>query len=94
MQTVLLGVPADRWIDPATSLTVGGVRFDLQPVGPSHTPEDLVVYLPGQRILFAADLVFRSRIPFIGQADCGYCRNNKQEKKKSAKREPLPVRAL
>jgi glyoxylase-like metal-dependent hydrolase (beta-lactamase superfamily II) len=65
-------VPADRWIDAATSLTVGGVRFELQPVGPSHTPEDLVVYLPGQKILFAGDLVFRSRIPFVGQADSGH----------------------
>lgn len=61
-------VPADRWIDPATSLTVGGVRFDPQPVGPSHTPEDLVVYLPGQRILFAGNLVFRSPIPFVARA--------------------------
>jgi glyoxylase-like metal-dependent hydrolase (beta-lactamase superfamily II) len=45
------------------------VRFDIQPVGPSHTAEDLVVYLPKQKVLFAGDLVFRNRIPFVGQAD-------------------------
>lgn len=65
-------VPADQWIDGPAELTVGGVRFLLQPVGPSHTPEDLVVYLPHEKVLFAGDLVFRSRIPFVGQADSGH----------------------
>jgi glyoxylase-like metal-dependent hydrolase (beta-lactamase superfamily II) len=62
-------VPADEWIDSEKVLTVGGVRFQIKPVGPSHTPEDLVVYLPHEKVLFAGDLVFRSRIPFVGQAD-------------------------
>ena len=44
-------------------------QFVLQPVGPAHTPEDLAVYLPQRRVLYAGDLVFRSRIPFVGQAD-------------------------
>lgn len=65
-------VPADEWIDGPKELTVGGVRFMLQPVGPSHTPEDLVVYMPHEKVLFAGDLVFRSRIPFVGQADSGH----------------------
>lgn len=62
-------VPADEWLTGPQTLTVGGVRFDIQPVGPSHTAEDLVVYLPQQKVLFAGDLVFRNRIPFVGQAD-------------------------
>ena len=62
-------VPADEWLTGPKLLTVGGVRFDIQPVGPSHTAEDLVVYLPQQKVLFAGDLVFRNRIPFVGQAD-------------------------
>ena len=65
-------VPADDWIDATRELTVGGVRFQLQPVGPSHTPEDLVVYMPDEKILFAGDLVFRGRIPYVGQADSGH----------------------
>jgi glyoxylase-like metal-dependent hydrolase (beta-lactamase superfamily II) len=65
-------VPADEWIDGPTELTVGGVRFVLQPVGPSHTPEDLVIYLPQDKVLFAGDLVFRNRIPYVGQADSGH----------------------
>ena len=65
-------VPADEWIVGPRDLIVGGVLFKLQPVGPSHTPEDLVVYLPQEKVLFAGDLVFRSRIPFVGQADSGH----------------------
>jgi glyoxylase-like metal-dependent hydrolase (beta-lactamase superfamily II) len=65
-------VPADEWIDSDQTLTVGGMRFLLRHVGPSHTPEDLVVYLPHEKVLFAGDLVFRSRIPFVGQADSGH----------------------
>lgn len=62
-------VPADEWLDAAQELVVGGVRFVLQPVGPAHTPEDLVVFMPGEKVLFAGDLVFRGRIPFVGQAN-------------------------
>ncbi len=62
-------MPADQWIDARHELVVGGVRLVLQPVGPAHTPEDLVVWLPAERVLFAGDMVFRGRIPFVGQAD-------------------------
>ncbi len=64
-------VPADRWIAETTRLSLGGVDFVLQPAGPAHTAEDLVVFLPQQRVLIAGDLVFRGRIPFVGQADSG-----------------------
>lgn len=60
---------ADRWIDGPTELTVGGVVFQIQPVGPSHTPEDVVVFVPAKKLLFAGDLVFRGRIPYVGGAD-------------------------
>jgi glyoxylase-like metal-dependent hydrolase (beta-lactamase superfamily II) len=60
---------ADQWIDGDTLLQIGGVDFQVKAMGPSHTPEDLVVYLPSERVLFAGDLVFRARIPFVGQAD-------------------------
>lgn len=62
-------VPADRWLDGDADLAIGGLRFEVRAVGPSHTPHDLVVFLPGERTLFAGDLVFRGRIPFVGQAD-------------------------
>jgi glyoxylase-like metal-dependent hydrolase (beta-lactamase superfamily II) len=64
-------VAADRWIDERTTLQMGGLDFVLQPAGPAHTPEDLVVWVPQLKLLFAGDLVFRGRIPFVGQADSG-----------------------
>lgn len=62
-------VEADEWVGRETQITVGGVVFQIKPVGPSHTPEDMAVYLPSEKVLFAGDLVFRSRIPYVGQAD-------------------------
>ncbi len=64
-------VAADRWISEPTPLRLGGTEFLLLPSGPAHTPEDLVVHLPGRGVLFAGDLVFRGRVPFVGQADSG-----------------------
>jgi glyoxylase-like metal-dependent hydrolase (beta-lactamase superfamily II) len=62
-------VPPDEWLDGDTDYRIGGVPLQLRAVGPSHTPEDLVVYLPQEKVLFAGDLVFRSRIPYVGKAD-------------------------
>lgn len=64
-------VAADRWIDATTTLQLGGMDFVLQPAGPAHTAEDLVVWVPQLKLLMAGDLVFRGRIPFVGQADSG-----------------------
>lgn len=64
-------IPADEWIEGPRELLVGGVRLRLIPVGPAHTPEDLVVFVPSEKVLFAGDLVFRGRIPFVGQAKSG-----------------------
>ncbi len=66
-ETVL--VAADEWINNDRSITIGGVTFEIKRVGPSHTLEDIAIYLPSEKVLFAGDLVFRSRIPYVGQAD-------------------------
>ena len=62
-------VPADRWLNDDTVLEFGGERFHIRHVGPAHTPEDLVVHAERAGVMFAGDLVFRGRIPFVGQAD-------------------------
>jgi glyoxylase-like metal-dependent hydrolase (beta-lactamase superfamily II) len=63
-------VPPDLWLDDAgTTLTLGGTTFRIDHAGPAHTPEDLVVYLPQRKTLLAGDIVYRARIPFVGQAD-------------------------
>lgn len=62
-------VPADRWLDADTVLEVGDERLIIRHAGPAHTPEDLVVYAERAKVLFAGDLVFRGRIPYVGLAD-------------------------
>lgn len=52
-----------------TSLDVGSTRFEIRHVGPAHTAEGLAVVVPKLGLLFAGDLVFRGRIPSVGQAD-------------------------
>lgn len=65
-------LPADRWLDQQeTTLHVGNVDFVIHHVGPAHTSEDLVVFIRQSGVLFAGDLVFRGRIPFVGEADSG-----------------------
>jgi glyoxylase-like metal-dependent hydrolase (beta-lactamase superfamily II) len=62
-------VSASNWIANDESLDVGGVQFLISRVGPAHTPEDLMIYVPSEGVLFVGDLVFRGRVPFVGNAD-------------------------
>ena len=63
-------VNADEWLSADNSvLTIGGVQFQLQHMGPAHTPEDTAIFLPQSGVLFIGDVVFRNRIPYVGQAD-------------------------
>ncbi|MDP2017329.1 MBL fold metallo-hydrolase [Hydrogenophaga sp.] len=64
-------VPADRWLADSTTLELAGMRFVVERVGPSHTPEDLAIHVPTERVLFAGDLMFAGRLPFVGKADSG-----------------------
>jgi len=60
---------ADQWVSDDQTVMLSGWAFDLIKVGPAHTPDDLAVYVPEQKVLFAGDLMFQGRIPFVGNAD-------------------------
>ena len=63
-------VPAQQWLEgDLNRLSIGGTEFVLQHMGPAHTPEDTAVFLPQTGVLFIGDVVFRNRIPYVGQAD-------------------------
>ena len=62
-------VTPDEWLSGPADREIGGVKFQLRPVGPAHPPEDLAVYLPQEKVLYAGDIVFRNRVPYVGQAD-------------------------
>ena len=60
---------ADRFIDGDIDFEMGGVQFALRHVGPAHSSEDLAMLVRQDGVLFAGDLVFRGRVPFVGDAD-------------------------
>ena len=62
-------VAADTWLTKDADFKLGGLTFQLRYVGPAHSPEDLVMYVKEDGVLFAGDLVFRGRVPFVGDAD-------------------------
>jgi glyoxylase-like metal-dependent hydrolase (beta-lactamase superfamily II) len=60
---------ADRFVDDEMDFEMGGVRFALRHVGPAHSSEDLAMLVKNDGVLYAGDVVFRGRVPFVGDAD-------------------------
>jgi glyoxylase-like metal-dependent hydrolase (beta-lactamase superfamily II) len=60
---------ADHFIGGDIDFVVGGVHFALRHVGPAHSAEDLALMVKEDGVLYAGDLVFRGRVPFVGDAD-------------------------
>jgi glyoxylase-like metal-dependent hydrolase (beta-lactamase superfamily II) len=59
----------DLWLSGDTDFELGGIHFRLRHVGPAHSDEDLVMFVDEDGVLFAGDLVFKGRVPFVGDAD-------------------------
>ena len=66
-QTTL--IPPDRWLEGDASFALGGLNFDLVYMGPAHAPDDLVVIVREDQVLYSGDILFSGRIPFVGNAD-------------------------
>jgi glyoxylase-like metal-dependent hydrolase (beta-lactamase superfamily II) len=62
-------IPPDVVVDGEREFTLGGIRFQLFSAGPAHTPEDLMMLVIDEKVLFAGDLIFAGRVPFVGDAD-------------------------
>lgn len=62
-------VGADRWLafpnDEPIRFELGGTRFELINGGDSHSPGDLMLSVPDEGVLFAGDLFFTGRLPFV-----------------------------
>ncbi|MEO7337806.1 MAG: MBL fold metallo-hydrolase [Caldimonas sp.] len=64
-------VAPTRYLDDDTRFELGGLHFRIVHVGPAHTPEDLMLMVDEDRVLFAGDLVFAGRVPFVADGDVG-----------------------
>ena len=62
-------VAPDRLVDGETVFRLGGLTFRLLPAGHAHTTEDMMMLVEEEGVLFAGDLVFAGRVPFVGDAD-------------------------
>lgn len=66
-------VPADRWLTfPASrtiAFTMGGLHFRIIDMGGAHAPDDIMLAVDDDKVLFSGDLFFTGRIPFVGDAD-------------------------
>jgi cyclase len=47
---------------------LGGLRYEIIRMG-GHTPDSAIVWLPEKRVLFASDLIFQGRYPYVFDAD-------------------------
>jgi cyclase len=54
--------------DGRHELEIGGIRLEVIHFG-AHTPGSVVVWLPEAKVLFAGDLIFEGRYPYLGDAD-------------------------
>ncbi len=62
-------VAPDLWLDGDTSFRLGGLTFRIVFSEGAHSPEDLMLFVEEDRLLFAGDLIFSGRVPFVGNAD-------------------------
>ena len=59
----------DVRLEGSTDFKLGGITFRIVYPGGAHAPDDLLMLVVEERVLFAGDLVFAGRIPFVGTAD-------------------------
>ena len=61
--------PPTRVIDHEETFRLGGLTFRVFHTGPAHTPEDIMMLVEETGVLFAGDLLFAGRLPWIGDAN-------------------------
>lgn len=62
-------LPADIWLTGDSNFEMGGLHFELRFVGPAHSSEDMAMFVKEDSVLYSGDLIFKGRVPFVGNAD-------------------------
>ncbi|BCW42811.1 hypothetical protein StoSoilB3_43460 (plasmid) [Arthrobacter sp. StoSoilB3] len=57
--------PPEITFEDQLTLHVGSIQMDLIHVGPAHTRNDVIVWLPETKVLFAGDVLFSAATPIL-----------------------------
>lgn len=58
-----------RTFKDTLSMRVGNKSFELVYLGIGHTDGDIIVYLPVEGVIFAGDLLYTGRLPWVGDGN-------------------------
>jgi len=59
-------VHPDEFFDDEYRFELGDKTFRLLHAGPAHSPDDVLMVVEESRVVFAGDIVFDGRLPFLG----------------------------
>lgn len=59
----------DTTVASSSFFTMGGLTFTINFMGKAHSDGDLTLLVEPDKVLFSGDIIFRERIPFVGDAD-------------------------
>ncbi|HEX8152237.1 MAG TPA: MBL fold metallo-hydrolase [Thermoanaerobaculia bacterium] len=59
-------VPPNMVFDRTLTLHLGKRRIELRDMGKANSPDDTIVWLPEEKILFTGDIVVQSPLPYLG----------------------------
>jgi glyoxylase-like metal-dependent hydrolase (beta-lactamase superfamily II) len=60
----------DETFEDSMVIEPGGERIELLHLGPTHSPGDIVVWLPGKKLVIAGDMAFHQRmLPLFEHTD-------------------------
>ncbi len=62
-------VPPDRTLEAGESFSRGGIDFRLIDAHGSHAPDDMMLLVVNDGVLYSGDLFFDGRVPFVGDAN-------------------------
>lgn len=62
-------VKPDKYITEKHSFSLGGTDFVINPIGSTHSLGDLTMHVVQENVLYAGDLIFEGRIPFVAGAN-------------------------
>ncbi|MEN6494408.1 MAG: MBL fold metallo-hydrolase [Thermoguttaceae bacterium] len=61
--------PATVTFSGTMSIDLGGIAVELRSLPHGHCPDNLLVWVPQDKVLFSGDLLFVGSHPFIGEGD-------------------------